>query len=120
MSTATAYDRIDPGTPFICPYLPTLPTNEGTTTVINASRQAYNDQMIAFANCNIIERTIIQQINTAMDNDVLAELIDESTGLIVETIPYIMGELCDMYVTVTPQSLTAAKSKLETTTYFHM
>ena len=75
--------------------------------------------MIAFTNCNIIERTIIQQINTAMDNDVLADLIDESTGLLVETIPDIIGEIYDTYVTVTPQSLTAAKSKLETTTYDH-
>ena len=30
-----------------------------------------------------------------------------------------MGELYDTYGTVTPQSLTAAKSKLETTTYDH-
>ena len=30
-----------------------------------------------------------------------------------------MAELYDTYGTVTPQSLTAAKSKLETTTYDH-
>ena len=67
--------------------------------------------MIAFNNCNIIERTIVQQINTALYNDVLDELIDYSTGLQVGTIPEIMAKLYNTYVTVTPQSLTAAKSK---------
>ena len=75
--------------------------------------------MIAFNDCNIIERTIVQKINTAMDNDVLADLINDSTGLLVGTIPEIMAELYNMYGTITPQSLTAAKSKLETTTYDH-
>ena len=75
--------------------------------------------MIAFNDCNIIKRTINQQINTALDNDVLADLIDDSTCLLVGKIPEIMSELYDTYGTVTPQSLTAAQSKLETTTYDH-
>ena len=73
--------------------------------------------MIAFNDCNIIKRTIVQQINTALDNDFLSDLIDNSTGLLVRTIPEIMAELYNMYDTVTPQSLTAAKSKLQTTNY---
>ena len=44
--------------------------------MINAARQAYDEQMIAFNDCNIIEQTIVQQINTALENDVLADLID--------------------------------------------
>ena len=80
--------------------------------VINAARQAYNDHMIAFNDCNIIEQTIIQQNNTALENDVLADLIDASTGILVGTTPKIIAELYDTYGTVTPQSLTAAKSKL--------
>ena len=119
VSTATAYERIAPGTPFVRPSLPILPTIEGTTAVINAARQAYDEQIKAFNDCNIIERTIVQQINTALDNDVLADLIDDATGLLVGTIPEIMGELYDTYGTVTPQSLTAAKSKLESTSYDH-
>ena len=75
--------------------------------------------MIAFINCNIIEPTIVQQINTALDNNVLANLINDTTGLLVGTIPEIMAKLYDTYGTVTPQSLTTAKSKLETTTYDH-
>ena len=119
VSTATAYACIAPGTPFVWPSLPTLPTTEGTAAVINADRQAYNDQMIAFNNCNIIEQTIFQQINHALDNNVLADVIDDSTGLLVGTIPDIISRLYDTYGTVMPQSLTTAKSKLETTTYDH-
>ena len=75
--------------------------------------------MIAFNNCNIIEHTIVQQINTALENDVLADLIDESTSILVGTIPDIMAELYDTYRTIAPQSLTAFKAKLEMTTYDH-
>ena len=61
MSTATAYARIAPGTPFVRPSFPTLPITEGTAAVINAACQAYDDQMIAFNDCNSIERTIVQK-----------------------------------------------------------
>ena len=80
--------------------------------VINYARQSYDDQIIAFNDCNIIEQTIFQKINTTLDNDVLADLIDNSTGLLVGTIPEIMAKLYNIYRTVTPQSLTVAKSKL--------
>ena len=119
MSIATAYACIAPRIPVIRPSLPTLPTTKGTAAVINAAYQAYNNQMIAFNDCNIIKQTIVQQINTALENDVLSNLINDSTGLLVGTIPEIMTKLYDTYGTVTPQSLTAAKSKLETTNYDH-
>jgi hypothetical protein len=73
--------------------------------------------MSAFNKCTLIERTIIQQINTALDDDVLADLIDDATGLLIGTIPNIMRELYDTYGTVTPQALTTAKAKLEITVY---
>ena len=61
VSTAIAYSRIAPGTAFICQSLPTLFPTEGTAAVINAARQAYNDHMITYSDCNIIERTIVQK-----------------------------------------------------------
>ena len=75
--------------------------------------------MIAFTDYNIIEHTIARQINTALENDVLSDLIDDSTGLLIGTIPEIMGKLYNTYGTVTPHLITTAKSKLETTTYDH-
>ena len=65
--------------------------------------------MITFNDYNAIERTIVQQINTALENNFLADLIDNFTGLLVRTIPEITVELYDTYDTVTPQLLTAAK-----------
>ena len=59
--------------------------------------------MIAFNDCNIIEGTIVQQINTELENDFLADLIDNATGLLAETIPEIMAEVYDTYGTITPQ-----------------
>jgi hypothetical protein len=58
--------------------------------------------MSAFNKCTLIKRTIVQQINTALDNEVLADLIDDATGLLIGTVPYIMRELYDIYGTVTP------------------
>ena len=75
--------------------------------------------MIAFNDCKIIERTIVQQINTVLDNYVLADLVDNSTGILVGTTPEIMAELYDTHGTITPKLLTSTKSKLETTTYDH-
>jgi hypothetical protein len=49
--------------------------------------------MSAFNKCILIERTIIQQINTALDNDVLADLINDATGLLIGDVPDIMPEL---------------------------
>jgi hypothetical protein len=90
ISSAPAYVRIAPGTLFHRPALPAPPVTDGTATVIAASRQHYDEQMSAFNKCPLIKRTIIQQINTALDDDVLADLIDDATGLLIGTIPYIM------------------------------
>jgi hypothetical protein len=119
ISSASAYARITPGTPFHRPALPAPPVTDGTAAVIAASRQHYDKQMSAFNKCTLIERTIVQQINTALDDDVLANLVNDAIGLLISTIPDIMRELYDTYGTVTPQALTTAKAKLEITAYEH-
>jgi hypothetical protein len=103
ISSAPAYACITPGTPYHCPALPAPPVTNGTAAVIAASRQHYDEQMSAFNKCTLIKRTIIQQINTALDDGVVADLIDDATGLLIGTIPYRMQELYDTYGTVTPQ-----------------
>jgi hypothetical protein len=111
ISSAPAYARIVPGAPFHRPALPAPPVTDRTAAVIAASHQHYDKQMSAFNKCTLIERAIVQKINTALDNDVLADLIG--------TVPYIMQELYDTYGTVTAQALTTAKAKLEITAYDH-
>ena len=91
----------------------------GTATIIAAARQIYDDKMDAFNKANLIERYIVQQLNTALDNDVLSDQIDYNTGLLVGTIPDIMAEIYNNYSTVTPQPLISAKAKLEFSVYNH-
>jgi hypothetical protein len=45
----------------------------------------------------LIQRTIVQQIKTALDGNVLAGLIDNATGFLISTVPDIMRELYDTY-----------------------
>jgi hypothetical protein len=118
--SASAYARVSPGAPFTRPLLPVLPDlTASTAPQIAEARQLYADEISIFTACNLIERTIIQQINTALDEDCLADLIDDDTGLLEGTIPQIIQTLFDTYGAITPQSLAAAKAKVEATTYNH-
>jgi hypothetical protein len=120
VSSALAYERVSPGVPYNRPALPVLPDLTGATgPQIAEARELHADNLDTFRACNLVERTIIQQINTAIDEDCLADLIDDDTGLLVGTIPEIMRELFDTYGAITPQSLAAAKATLEATTYNH-
>jgi hypothetical protein len=120
ISSAIAYERVSPGVPFLRPALPVLPALENATQFqIAQARQIYDEQLESFKACNLIERTIVQQINTALDEDCLADLIDDDTGLLEGTIPTILQSLFDTYGAITPQSLAAAKAKVEATTYDH-
>jgi hypothetical protein len=115
-----AYNRVSPGVPYDRPALPILQDLTGLTGAqIAEARQTYADDIVTFQACNLIERTIVQQINTALDQDCLADLIDDDTGLLEGTVPEILQTLFDTYGDITPQSLAAAKSKVESITYNH-
>jgi hypothetical protein len=103
-----AYNRVSPDVPFNRPALPVLPdVTMLTAPQIAAARQTYSDDLTAFQACSLIERTIIQQINT------------DETGLLDGTVPQILQNLFDTYGAITPQTLAAAKAKVEATTYNH-
>ena len=120
ISSDISYACISPGEPFLRPVLPILPDlTAATAAVIAEARQLYADNMANFHACNLIERTIIQQINTALDDDCLADLIDDDTGLLEGTIPHILQTLFDTYGAITPQSLAAEKAKVEALSYNH-
>jgi hypothetical protein len=120
VSIALSYDHVSPGIPFVRPVLPVLPDlTNATGNQIAEAQQLHSDNMNTFKACNLIERTIIQQINTAIDEDCLTDLIDDDTGLLEGTVSYIMKELFETYGAITPQSLTSAKDKLEATIYNH-
>jgi hypothetical protein len=121
VSSPQSYDRVSPGVPFTRPVLPVLPdlSNSSEKQIRVAAQEAHAATLQAFKTCNILERTIIQQVNTAVDPDCLADLIDEETGLLEGPVHHIMKHLFETYGAITPQTLTSAKAALETTTYNH-
>jgi hypothetical protein len=103
--SAATYHGISTGVPFDHPILPVLPDlSNSTAAQIEDVRCRFKDDLIAFNSCNLIERTIVQQINTALDEDCLANLIDDDKCLLEGTIPEIIQTLFDTYVSI-PLSL---------------
>ena len=118
VSSYLAYDCVSPGVPFIRPVNLILPDlTDRTGGQIATARQLYAENFAAFKMCNQIECTIIQQINTAVDPDCLANLIDDDTGLLEGPVPLIMKQLFETYGAITPQTLNAAKATMESTIY---
>jgi hypothetical protein len=118
--SALTYNRVSPGVPFVRPLLPLLPDlTSMTAPQIAAVRQLYAGELVVFQAYNLTQGTIIQHINTALDQDCLANLIDDETGLLEGTIPVIIQTLFDTYGEINPQTLAAAKAKGEATTYDH-
>jgi hypothetical protein len=120
VSSPQSYDRVSPGVPFTRPVLLVLLNlANSTANQIAVAEEAYTKTLHAFKTCNILERTIIQQVNTALDADCLTDLIDDETGLLEGPVHHIMSHLFETYGAITPQTLTSAKAALETTTYNH-
>ena len=120
VSSPSSYDRISPGVPFTRPALPELPNlSTSTANQIAVAEEIYAKTLEEFKTCNLLERTIIQQINTAVDADCLADLIDDETGLLEGPVHTIMAQLFETYGAITPQTLTSAKAALEMTMYNH-
>jgi hypothetical protein len=121
VSSIPAYERVSPGRPFLRPALPPPPTGmeNNTQYQIAEANRIYTTDLGIFNACNLIERTILQQISTAISEECLANLVDDDTGLLQGTIPQVLSDLFDTYGSITPQSLAAAKAELESTTYDH-
>jgi hypothetical protein len=120
VSSAIAYERVSPGVTFDRPTPPVLPDlARSTVPQITEAHRLHQELQSIYSTCNLIERTITQQINTAIDDDCLADLIDEDTGLLQGTIPEIFAELYSTFGSITPQSLAVAKAKLDNTVYNH-
>ena len=60
---------------------------------------------------NLVELTIIHQINTALDSECLADLIYNETGLLTGTIPEILTSLFEKYGDITAQTLAAKNTQ---------
>ena len=69
--------------------------------------------------CNLVEFTIIQKNNAAVDYECLADLIYDETGLLTGTIPDILASLFKTYGNITAQTLTAKQYMVESIPYNH-
>jgi hypothetical protein len=118
---AMVYARISPNDPFIRPILPILPDLTGATVaVVAAERTIFDEALQAFHTCNLVKRIIVQQINTALDDDILPNMVgDVSTGLLEGTIPEIFQSLYRTYGKISPQALAAARKDTEAIVYNH-
>jgi hypothetical protein len=118
VSSVLAYERSAPGTPFIRPELPVLPDLAlATGAQIANAHHEFGAALKLFTNCNLIERSILQQINAALDDDCLADLLDDETGLLIGTIPELFETLFATYGAITAQSLATAKTATENIIY---
>jgi hypothetical protein len=112
VSSIPACERISPGAPFVRPALPAPPTgmeNHAQHQIAEANRICTTDVGI-FNACNLIERTILQQISTTINDECLANLVDDNTGLLQGTVPQVLSDLFDACGSITPQLLAAAKA----------
>jgi hypothetical protein len=97
------------------------PPNLANSTAgqIAKAHRLFAEQTNTFNACNQIECTIIQQINTTLDDNCLADLINEDTGLIQGTVPEMFINLHRTFRAITPQILATAKATLEATIHNH-
>jgi hypothetical protein len=120
VSSTAAYERIAPGTPFIRPQFPVLVYQPlATGPQISEAERIYNIELNQFQMCNLVERTIRQQINTAVPANCLAYMIDEETGFLGGTVPQIIQRLFDTYGAITPAALSVARNDVEKLKYDH-
>ena len=85
--------------------------------VIYVATAQYNEKLLNFNICTNIKRTIFQQINTALEIDALANLIENQTGFLNGTVPKIIQNFYDTYGMITLQYLAKEQSNIEALTY---
>ena len=112
VTSTSTYARIKPETIFDHPTMhPAPPTQINGATqyqIQNVIRQ-YDEDVREFNLCNLFKRTVIQQINAAVDNEYLVDLINPDTCIITGTVSTILHTLFVSYGDITAQSLAQKK-----------
>ena len=110
----TTYDRIAPNTPFARPPNPGILNVEPNATQYQITQQKdeHTKALKAFNECNLLERTLIQQIKEAIENDYMEGYVDEDTGLVRGTVPEIMTYLFATYGHISPTTLNEKREEI--------
>jgi hypothetical protein len=115
ITSTVAYAQSAPGTPFTRPTLPVLANQaDATQFQIHEGQHTFSEQTKTYNLCNQVDRSIIQLINSAIDNNCLADLYDKETRLLTGTIPEILQTLFDTYGNITNFICTIHPQKQET------
>ena len=92
--TAAAYKRSCSDTPYVRPEDPgVFETNNLTGTDLTTAKEEHDTKTRAFVEANVLERTIITELQAALDPEILSPLVDNITGLIKSSIPEIGAQL---------------------------
>ena len=113
------YQRIAPNTPFVRPVNPGVLGLLPNATQYQIAQQTatHNRNLKAFVECNLLERTLIQQIKEAIEADYLEGKLNIDTGLIEGNISEIMAYLFDTYGHISPTLLHDKREELLNTSY---
>ena len=119
-TNTTTYARIA-STPYVRPTAPAPlgPNNLGTAAQINENRRTYNLAVASYHQANLIEKTILNQIQEALDESVLMPLLHDDTGIIKSTIPDVFQYLFDTYGNITDQMIHDERATLLQHQYVH-
>jgi len=119
-TNATTYARIA-STPYVRPTAPAPlgPNNTGTAAQISENRRTYNLAVARYHQANHIEKTILNQIQEALDESTLMPLLHEDTGTIKSSIPEVFKYLFDTYGNITDQMIHDERAALLQHQYIH-
>ena len=86
---AATYAKINQNAVFVRPThpIPLVQVPNATQSQIYEALRLHKENIGLFNICNLVECTIIHQINAAVYSECLAYLIDDKTGLLTGTIP---------------------------------
>ena len=112
--TPVNYARTAPNTPYTRPGHPgALQINQNDTQyLIAVENDRHSTATKQFKECNLLERTLVQQIKDAVDPDYLEAITDDETGSILGTVTEIMIDLFAVYGYVNPTTLNDKRDEI--------
>jgi len=119
-TNATTSTRIA-STPYVRPtaWAPLGLNNTGTAAQIAENRRTHNLAVATYHQTILIEKTILNQFQEALNDSVLMPLLHDDTGTIKSSIPEVFKYLFDTYGNITDQMIHEERATLVQHQYIH-
>ena len=116
---ANTYATIPNTVPYVRPVHPgpLVLAQNATQYQIILTREQHQEAMRLFREANAVERALIQQIVSAIDDKFLRAIRDKNTNSLIGTIPQVFDHLFSNYGHVTRQELSELKKQVEDFSY---